>query len=134
MSDGNDDDRAKRLSRRRQRRRSDDTDSTDDTETTDVTDDTDESLPPITDRQHTTFYLSDALRTELTDARVSMEYELQREYGFEMEKNRHFRPLALYLGARKIKTMSAEEIADILDTTDVLDSTGLSEISDVGDE
>lgn len=77
---------------------------------------------PVTERDHSTFYLHEDLSNELRRAWLEMQMSFIDEYGFEPEKNRHFRPLVLYLGAQKIKEMDTDEIASTLNTTDILDS------------
>jgi len=85
---------------------------------------------PVTNREHSTFYLDEDLLSLLRRRRMEMNLKLDEEYGFEPEKNRHFRPLLLYLGVKQLEEMSATDIIDALDTTDILDSTGISGTSD----
>ena len=80
----------------------------------------------VTERRHATFYLRDDLRTELRRVRKQLELDFDMAYDYELEKNRHFRPLLLYLGAQQVKEMDATEIKNILGSTGVLDATGIS--------
>lgn len=86
-----------------------------------------EPQTPVTERNHSTFYLRDDLNEEIRRVRKQLELDFDMEYGFEIEKNRHFRPLLLYLGAQQVKDMDATEVKDVLDTTDVLDSTDITD-------
>ena len=82
---------------------------------------------PIKDRTHETFYLRDDLRRKLRQISGQSNLDFEFEYGVELEKNRHLRPLLLYLGAKQMEEMSATDIKDVLDSTDILDSTEIDE-------
>ena len=82
---------------------------------------------PIKDRTHETFYLRDDLRRELRQISGQSNLDFEFEYGVELEKNRHLRPLLLYLGAKQMEEMNATDIKDVLDSTDILDSTEIDE-------
>ncbi|MCU4744489.1 hypothetical protein [Natronoglomus mannanivorans] len=126
-------DRADRVSnRRKERRRSrgaeDDREEEDEPNDTEQTKQTPQATQaPVTDREHATFYLREDLRDELRRTRKQIELDLDIEYGVEPEKNRHIRPLMLYLGAKQLQDMDATEISDVLNTTDILDDLGNTE-------
>lgn len=88
------------------------------------------SQSPLTERTHSTFYLRDDLQAELRQVRKQLELDVDLEYGIELEKNRHIRPLMLYLGAKQLEDMDTEDVAEMLDTTDVLDSIDVTDDSD----
>ena len=82
---------------------------------------------PIKDRTHETFYLRDDLRQELRRVTGQTNLDFDLKYGTELEKNRHLRPLLLYLGAKQMEEMNITDIKDILDNTDILDTTEIDE-------
>lgn len=135
-------DRADRIGDRRSDRKSrrDRSDEADDTaETTpSVESETQQTSQtqqtPVTDRNNATFYLSDELLTEIRRVTKQTELDVDVEYDTELEKNRHLRPLLLYLGAQQLTVMDAEDVVTMLDTTDVLDTTGVSGATDTTDE
>lgn len=88
------------------------------------------SQSPLTERTHSTFYLRDDLQAELRQVRKQLELDVDLEYGIELEKNRHIRPLMLYLGAKKLEDMDATDVAEMLDTTDVLDGINVTDSTD----
>lgn len=81
----------------------------------------------IKERKHDTFYLRDDLRRELRRVTGQSNLDFEMTFGTELEKNRHLRPLLLYLGAQQLESMTPDEIRNILDRTDVLDSIDVNE-------
>ena len=122
-------DRAERISERRskRKRRDDESQSSQSSQTSVESDVTTEA---ISNRNHSTFYLRDDLMKEMRQVRKQLELDVEMEYGVEMEKNRHIRPLLLYLGAQQVQEMDATEIIDLLNTTDVLDDVDISDVID----
>lgn len=82
---------------------------------------------PIKERTHETFYLRNDLRHELRRITGQANLDFEMAYGIELEKNRHLRPLLLYLGAQKLDDMAPEDVRDVLENTDVLDEVDTSE-------
>lgn len=154
MTDEDDNlDRAERLGQRRSSRKRREGQGNDEDESATAEDDTAESMSqqpqssgtsetaqtsqtkqtsqsPLTERTHSTFYLRDDLQAKLRQVRKQLELDVDLEYGIELEKNRHIRPLMLYLGAKQLEDMDTEDIAEMLDTTDVLDSIDVTTSGD----
>lgn len=76
---------------------------------------------PVTERNHDTFYLTDALRRELRTAGKQASLYHEMEFETELEKNRHLRPLILRLGMERLAEMDADEIRTRLESDDLLD-------------
>lgn len=151
MSDEEDNlDRAERLGQRRNSRKRRERQGSNEDASATAEDDTEESMSqqsqpsetaqtsqtqqtsqlPLTERTHSTFYLRDDLQAELRQVRKQLELDVDLEYGIELEKNRHIRPLMLYLGAKQLEEMDAEDVAETLDSTDVLDSINVATSGD----
>jgi hypothetical protein len=77
---------------------------------------------PVTERPHDTYYLPEDLRRELKRVGTMASLEFEGEYGVELEKNRHIRPLMLYLGMQRLEEMSPETIHETLTESDLLDT------------
>jgi hypothetical protein len=86
-------------------------------------------LAPVTDRRHATFYLTDSLHQLLERTFHELQGDLKSRYDspIEIEKNRHFRPLMLYLGAQQLKRMETEEVVETLDSVELLDTASTNE-------
>ncbi len=130
--DSSDSDESTKMSQTSQTEQSKQTSSTSEADKmtqTDTTSTTTEPLnqQPIKDRTHETFYLRDDLRRELRRISGQSNLDFELEYDIELEKNRHLRPLLLYLGAKRMEEMDATDIKDVLDSTDILDSTEVDE-------
>jgi len=125
-------DRAERISKRRskRKRRDDHDEKEDESQTTQTPVESQTKSESITNRNHSTFYLRDDLMKELRQTRKQLELDVEIEYGIELEKNRHIRPLLLYLGAQQVQDMDATDIIDVLNTTDVLDNVDISDVTD----
>jgi hypothetical protein len=91
----------------------------------DTTDEQPLNEQPIKERTHETFYLRDDLRREIrrTSGQANLDFEMA--FNTELEKNRHLRPLLLYLGAKELEAMEPAEIKDTLLETDLLDNVDI---------
>lgn len=80
------------------------------------------SKTTMSERANVMFYLSDKQAEELSLVEDQVRLEVKREFGEELEKNRHIRPLALRHGIDKLESMDATEIRDALREADDLHS------------
>lgn len=130
MSQNDSESREDRLARLRDRRPSEGDDSggtEDDSSTTDASSASGsdrETLPtdPISERIHGNFYLREDLQSILRRTRSMTENEVLMEYDIELEKNRHIRPLLLWLGVQQLQGMEPKEVIATLNDVDELDS------------
>ena len=77
---------------------------------------------PVKERAHDTYYLREDLQRELRRLVDPTVTEAEVELDVDLETNRHVRPLLLLLGARRLHDLEPEEIAELLNKEDVLDS------------
>ena len=91
----------------------------------DTTDEQPLNEQPIKERTHETFYLRDDLRRELRRVTGQANLDFEMAFDTELEKNRHLRPLLLYLGAKELEAMEPAEIKDTLLETDLLDNVDI---------
>lgn len=84
-------------------------------------------LGPVTQREHDTFYLSEDVRGELNQMYRRVALDVLEETGIDIDdqqvggRNRYFRPLALLLGARRLREMSPDELRDAIEAEDLVD-------------
>ncbi|WP_153952921.1 hypothetical protein [Halosegnis longus] len=111
-----DDERAQDLQQLRTRDRGTDQSTTESTESSD------DELEPVTQRNHSTFYLSDEILNALDGSRKELEYLASNEFpDLDLEKNRHLRPLVILLGIEQLEEMDIEDVIDRLESDDRLD-------------
>lgn len=79
------------------------------------------SKTPISERETVLFYLRDELTDKLDLVEDEVRLTYKREYGVELELNRHIRPLVLRFGIETVVEMDAKDIRDTLRENDVLD-------------
>lgn len=79
------------------------------------------SKTPIGERKQVMLYLREGVadRLDLVEDEVALEWK--REFGTELERNRHIRPLVLERGMESVREMSAEEIREYLLDAEQLD-------------
>jgi hypothetical protein len=70
----------------------------------------------------TYMYLPESQKQELNPTFKIISAEYEREYGEELEKNRHFYPLVVQYGLDSLDSWDASEIRERLDSLDLLDS------------
>lgn len=76
---------------------------------------------PIKDRNHVPFYLRDEFQQEFNRLTAGAIAEAEAVEDVSLADNRHIRPLALKLGAERMKEMDPEDLVDKLANDDVLD-------------
>ena len=90
-------------------------------------------LEPVTQREHDTYYLDEAVREELERVYRRMSLDILEETGVDLDeqrvggRNRYFRPLALLLGARELADMSPDELRKTVEEEDLVDDLPESE-------
>jgi hypothetical protein len=67
-------------------------------------------------------YLPESLKQELNPTFKIISAEFEREFGEELEKNRHFYPLVVQYGLDGLDGLDASDIRDRLDELGLLDS------------
>lgn len=79
------------------------------------------SKTPIGERKQVMLYLREGVadRLDLVEDEVALEWK--REFGTELGRNRHIRPLVLERGMESVREMSAEEIREYLINAEQLD-------------
>lgn len=79
------------------------------------------SKTPINERETVLFYLGNELANELDIVEDEIQLTYKREYGVELELNRHIRPLVLRYGIETVVDMGAEKIRNTLQEDGKLD-------------
>jgi hypothetical protein len=81
------------------------------------------SKTAIGERKQVILYLREGVadRLDLVEDEVALEWK--REFGTELERNRHIRPLMLERGMESAREMSAEEIREYLLDAEQLDDS-----------
>ena len=82
---------------------------------------------PVTERKHATFYLGENLLRELDRGGEQASWKFEDEYGVELEKNRHIRPLVIQLGLQQLQDMNAKDINNVLEESDNIDDASQSD-------
>lgn len=71
----------------------------------------------------TYMYLPESLKQELNPRFKIISAEFEREYGQELEKNRHFYPLVIQYGLDGLDSLDASDIRERLEKLDLLDTS-----------
>jgi len=123
------DERAARLSERRNRSKErvqaqasqpskpsepDETEQTDETGETDESDDEDDRTPVKDEQVGTYFYLPEGQRDELRYQYKALSAEYEREFGEDLEKNRHYYPLLVEYGLERLESADAQDVREML--------------------
>lgn len=72
------------------------------------------SKTPMSERRQVMFYLTDDQAERLDLVYDEVRLQVKREFGIELEKNRHVRPLVLSVGLDRVAEMDATEIRDAI--------------------
>jgi len=71
----------------------------------------------------TYMYLPESLKQELGPTFKILSAEYEREFGTELEKNRHFYPLVVKYGLDSLDSFDASDVRERLEESDLLDTT-----------
>lgn len=79
------------------------------------------SKKPLGERSQILFYLTEGQADRLDLVTDEVQLNCKREFGVELEKNRHVRPLVLALGLERVEEMDATAIRDAVRDRGALD-------------
>lgn len=125
MSDG--DERSERLRERRSKTRekaeqSEPSKPSEPAETDESDEPAEKDKPSVKDERSGTYmYLPESQKAELGPTFKILSAEYEREFGDELEKNRHFYPLVVQYGLDGLDGLNASEIKERLDELQLLD-------------
>ena len=119
MSDG--DERSERLRERRSKTR-EKAEQSEPSKPSEQDDKSEADKPSVKDERSGTYmYLPESQKAELGPTFKILSAEYEREFGDELEKNRHFYPLVVQYGLDGLDGLDASEIKDRLDELQLLD-------------
>ena len=84
-----------------------------------TSEDEDDDEQSVKDEQVGTYlYLPEGQRDEMKYQYKMLSAEYEREFGEELEKNRHFYPLVVEYGLDRLADLDAQDVRDLLDELD----------------